>query len=279
MISIYVLNQSHGPIVLNEYGLENISEHARWGPCARDTYILHYVIKGKGFFNGQPVSIGQGFSIYKNSLHEYHSSEDDPWEYFWLIFDGDEDYVNRCFEGTGISLKDSIFDIPFFSQLLQLIEKMIYDTPSVINSSKALSYLYALISLHETAVPNARRISAADTHIQNAKLYIRNNYHRNIRITEIANHMYVDDRYLYNLFMKKLGISPKTYINRLRISRACMLLCNSALSVTNIASSVGYDDVLAFSSFFKRNMGISPSEYRRRNSIGNRQNEQFEEET
>ena len=47
-----------------------------------------------------------------------------------------------------------------------------------------------------------------------------------------------------------------------RIKRAKELLYIEGLSVTDIANSVGYTDVLAFSKIFRKTVGISPSEYR-----------------
>ena len=59
-----------------------------------------------------------------------------------------------------------------------------------------------------------------------------------------------------------MGFSPQNYIVVVRIKRAKELLAIENLSITDIANSVGYADVLAFSKIFRKNVGVSPSAYR-----------------
>jgi AraC-like DNA-binding protein len=54
------------------------------------------------------------------------------------------------------------------------------------------------------------------------------------------------------------------YFNRLRIQRACELLNNTALSVQEIGQTVGFSDPYYFSRAFKRIIGASPNQYRRK---------------
>ena len=56
--------------------------------------------------------------------------------------------------------------------------------------------------------------------------------------------------------------SPEKYITDLRISSAITLLANTKLPVNTVALSVGFNDPLYFSRFFKKHTGYSPREYR-----------------
>lgn len=56
------------------------------------------------------------------------------------------------------------------------------------------------------------------------------------------------------------------YLNRCRITRAALLLKNGDLSVTEVALSVGYNNLSFFNRYFLRLMGTTPTEYRRRHS-------------
>ena len=82
-------------------------------------------------------------------------------------------------------------------------------------------------------------------------------------MTSVADALGISDRYLYNLFIRHEGISPKQYINDLRIRSAKALLRDTEYSVTEIGESVGFGDVLTFSRFFSKFAGISPTAYRR----------------
>jgi transcriptional regulator GlxA family with amidase domain len=61
---------------------------------------------------------------------------------------------------------------------------------------------------------------------------------------------------------EKLGVSPKQYIDEVRIDKAKRLLKETSLSITQIASSVGFPDVLSFSKFFSSKAKQSPTHYR-----------------
>ena len=58
----------------------------RFGPSVRNQYIIHYVLSGKGSFNGNKVEKEQGFLIVPGMYEEYHSDESDPWSFLWIIF-------------------------------------------------------------------------------------------------------------------------------------------------------------------------------------------------
>jgi YesN/AraC family two-component response regulator len=61
-----------------------------------------------------------------------------------------------------------------------------------------------------------------------------------------------------------MQISPVKYINSLRIEKAKAMLKNSNFSVEEIAYCVGINDRFYFSRIFKKELGISPTEYRKR---------------
>ena len=58
-----------------------------------------------------------------------------------------------------------------------------------------------------------------------------------------------------------MGQSPIDYLTDYRIREACNLLCNSQLSIAEIAVSVGFFDQFYFSRVFKKAKGVPPSKY------------------
>lgn len=62
-------------------------------------------------------------------------------------------------------------------------------------------------------------------------------------------------------------MSPKQYLQQLRMEKAAELLTNTTYKVSLISSSVGYDDQLAFSKNFKHFYGISPLKYREEQKV------------
>ena len=83
-----IYDEAEDPAIL-DFGIEENSALAHWGRGTRDKTLIHYVLRGYGYFNGRKVSAGEGFFICRNSMHEYHSSKKDPWVYFWVSLTGE----------------------------------------------------------------------------------------------------------------------------------------------------------------------------------------------
>jgi len=236
------------------FGVEDISEQAHWGRGCRDGYLIHYVLEGEGFFNAHRVREHQAFLIKPEQLHEYHSSADKPWKYFWVSFAGDgvEEVCNRYISAD----ETGIFDVPFKSELLSFVD-MVFSEPENVSGTKLLGYFYLLMSHH------AREPEKKNPYISAAEVFIKMNYQRKITVTEVAEALNISDRYLYNLFVEHTGVSPKKYICDIRLNRAKAMLERTTCSIGEIARTVGFENVLDFSRFFSKSIGLSPSEYRK----------------
>ena len=86
------------------------------------------------------------------------------------------------------------------------------------------------------------------------------------KLTESMESMGYDTDYFRRIFKKHTLVTPLAYLNRLRMERAKELLSlEDSLSVEEIAHSCGYRDSFYFSTSFKRQVGISPLAFRRKN--------------
>ena len=57
----------------------------RYGPARRNQYLIHYIISGKGIFNGTELGRGEGFVTTPGMFEYYYPSNEDPWTYLWII--------------------------------------------------------------------------------------------------------------------------------------------------------------------------------------------------
>lgn len=94
------------------------------------------------------------------------------------------------------------------------------------------------------------------------KDYIDKHYQEDIDIISISKVKKISESYISRTFKKVTNQSVMQYIIRRRIGEAQSWLLMSDLSVTDIATKVGYNSVSNFHSTFKRIVGMSPQAYR-----------------
>lgn len=84
-----------------------------------------------------------------------------------------------------------------------------------------------------------------------------------IAMTSLCQVCGVSKSHLTRLFTIEYGLPPLRALRRIRLDRACRLLAETALPITEIAGRCGFDDPLSFSTAFRRELGISPRDFRR----------------
>lgn len=129
------------------------------------------------------------------------------------------------------------------------------------NRFRRLSLLYQLLSLAFIS-EDQKRMSPKRLILQPAMDYLENNYDD----PELSNDILskkscVSEVYFRKLFKEEYGISPKQYVQKIRINKAIELLQSENISVTAVGEMVGYSSVFNFSKAFKMQTGYAPSEY------------------
>jgi len=94
--------------------------------------------------------------------------------------------------------------------------------------------------------------------------FMNANLHRRITLPELAEVVNLSPSHFSRLFNDEMRISPVAYLIRLRLEKAAKLLVTSFLSVKQVMASVGYGSRHSFSYHFKKQFGLTPSDYRKR---------------
>lgn len=102
--------------------------------------------------------------------------------------------------------------------------------------------------------------------IQDITAYIDQNYQNEVSLYDIANRFHVSREYISRKFKQKHQVNIPEYINRLRISKAKILLQNPTLKMAAISEMIGFKNEKYFSLVFKKHEGISPNEFRKRHA-------------
>ncbi len=271
MLEKYYFNQSdHTDLNVYRCGIEECRPGYTWGPGIRDHFIVHFIIKGSGtFFNGKTtysLKKGDGFVIFPGSLVTYSADKYSPWTYSWVGFHGLK--AESLLTKSGLSKASPSFTYSSDDKLENCLNSMLSDarlnTPSEL---MLLGHLYIFLSLliqnSRNITPQASKFGSQEKYVRRAIEFISKNYSGKVSIRDIASNMAINRSYLYLVFMKHMNISPQDFLIRYRLERALELMRNPALSIGDIARSVGYDDTLRFSKIFKKEKGLSPSHFRK----------------
>jgi len=128
--------------------------------------------------------------------------------------------------------------------------------------AELLTFLYDndyLIAIEEKKAADAYQLE----NIQRAITYIKDNFDKKIKVSDVSNYVGMSEEYLCRYFKKKMGKTLTEYINEIRIDKASEKLRNTEDKVIDIAVQCGYDNISYFIKRFKRMKGISPLEYRK----------------
>lgn len=113
-------------------------------------------------------------------------------------------------------------------------------------------------------LPAFQRGGLAPWQVRRTTDFMHSNLGRNIALKELAELVGLSPFHFARAFKQSVGDPPHRYLARRRIERACELLAASELSVIEIAAQLGYEAPGALSRMFRREVGLSPSDYRRR---------------
>lgn len=102
------------------------------------------------------------------------------------------------------------------------------------------------------------------TQVQKVVKYIKDNVARPLDIDHLVEMSYLSRSRFYHVFKEHTGSSPIEFQNKCRLNIAKdYLTFYPEYSISSVASTLGFNDSLYFSKLFKKEYGISPSQYRK----------------
>ncbi|WPX08916.1 response regulator transcription factor [Anaerocellum danielii] len=137
---------------------------------------------------------------------------------------------------------DSILNFTTIHDYVNHFKKFVYEATDMVTSLKGI-------------------LNVKDE-IDEAIKFINQNYHKDINMAMVANHVSLNYYYFSSIFKEKTGMSFLDYLNKVRVEKAKELLANTNLKVWEIAERVGYKNPKHFARIFKEITGLTPNEYR-----------------
>ena len=98
--------------------------------------------------------------------------------------------------------------------------------------------------------------------VQKAAAWIDGHFMEELTLASLAERYHVESSYFSRIFRQEMGVNLIMYITQKRMEKSKEYIRNSDMNLTEVAFMVGYDDYTYFSRVFKKNVGVSPREYR-----------------
>lgn len=236
------------------------NETYAWGTGIHDTYVLHYVLSGRGYFevSGKKYSLkkGDSFIIFPGHIVNYYPDANDPWQYTWVNFTGSE--VPLLLSMTAFYETPVCSDNTNLSELFSHFSRDFnYEHIHQRNDGLLRILLAHYIKVH----PRQKKTFVTDK-LSLAKSYVEANSHNHrFNVAELARGIGVERSYLYRLFVDGEGVSPSEYITNIRLKKSQQLMQTGVQQIKYVSYSAGFSDPLYFSKLFKKKYGISPKQY------------------
>ncbi len=125
----------------------------------------------------------------------------------------------------------------------------------------AVAYKYDLLTRQ---VREGREESGTVENLKKVLQYIGENYSSPLRLSELAELVNMNEQYFCRYFKKNIGKTITEYINVIRVEKAATALAETEDKIIDIASACGFDNTGYFIRRFKKEKGMTPSEYRKK---------------
>ena len=206
---------------------------------------------------------GDVLLVFPNQVHRYDPAEKE--KYLLFIINPDlMPELSRSFSGVAPTspLVHGVGNDPYMHELLMTLsrtEQMPADYRDAITKGYLLAFFGELLSRMSFKESNHNDSLT----LRSIVSYCAQNYSRELTLATLENELHLSKYYISHLFGSKIGTGFNDYINALRVSEACRYLRRSNKSITEISALVGFGTLRTFNRAFVKQVGMSPSEYRK----------------
>lgn len=227
---------------------------------------------------------GQGVFINSGCLHEAVPTDDSDGEYICVDFDPKiisgfnnslirREYIDPLLlseELQIIPLENKPWHREICASLLEMadvIDKEGYGYELELQMLVSKIWL-TIVKNNEEALSNTAKIAPSDKKRMKILLeYISENYSDKLTLEDIANAAHISKGECCRIFSRILHTTPFHYLTGFRVSKSIRLLGNSEMSIAEVAQHTGFGNSSYFAVCFKKELGVTPNEYRKQTLI------------
>lgn len=243
---------------------------AKHGPVIRDCYTLECNVDGYGsvMINGKSFTVSPRtfYILFPNQVVTHACDIEEPRKGYFCHIGGLN--VANLIEATGITPENPFAPKGTFFPLLEEIIEIHKSMPDKSRSAdiRRTGCFYKIISI----LTPKQKPASQNVMLQKALGVIGTSYAKIDSVSNLASAIGFDRSYFTRIFKESTGISPRAYLNTIKIERACFMLANTTMTILEIADHVGIQP-RNFSRIFKREMYMTPQEYRNTHKINGSQ--------
>lgn len=236
-------------------GMDHSPKEYYWNNQQREQMVVfQYTLKGKGYLATKHqiyelkedtfflAELPQPFTYYRG---------EEEWSFIYIEFSKEYlQWLNQSIQIVDTQGSD------FLAQLLSLLQPFFSATEDIYDHS---SQAYRIFLLIKQRVEQQSK----DTLGQAIQNYLEGNYSKDISLDQLAEVFDLSKYKIIRLFEKEYHQTPMNYLRHYRIIQSIRYLSQSKMTIKEIAQLVGFTDVNYFSKVFKKEMGRTPTDYRK----------------
>ena len=235
-------------------------------------YEINFLLSGKRkyIFNNQIIEMNpQDVLIVKpNDLHKVIKADNETYERYIINVDASmilslkkyNKKIEEIFKKNILRLDE--LDFQNLINLIKVIEREKKEEEYYYSVRNYLERIFLDLLSYNSFEASDSQLTINDMRLQDALNYIDLHYNENLKIETCAKVSCMSISLFTKTFHKKVNKNFKEYVNYIRIKKACDLMIDTNLTITEISEEVGFDSLSYFGLIFKKYIGISPKEYR-----------------
>lgn len=222
-------------------------------------YVFEYVLEGEGYIETPQkvyhVSAGDLYFLNKGQYHIYYPDRKNPFKKEFIVVRGPfPDSLASLF-----SIEKSVIVLhrdahPLFQQIFHNLE-----TAPQLPNDESERQILQLFQMIRTPVDADHLEQPLPGRIMD---YLYDHVMENLTLSDICTDLHISESVAHHAFTKQYGKSIMKYHMSIKLDYAQLLLLQSSETVSSIARRLSFADEKYFSKCFKREFGVTPTQFR-----------------
>lgn len=252
------------------YPLQTGMFHYREGMLAErnrfDSFLIMYLRDGSMLVRTKDDEIAahEGDFVLLDCYDYHYYQALEPTDVLWMHFDGNtaRAYCELIHERRGLAfaLRNPSYALNQLARIYEVFKNGERVREPILG--KYITDILCEMLVEDNGVEPARRKEQDD--IRRVMSYISQHLDEPLTVGELASVAYMGEYSFIRVFKAQTGYTPHAYVVQARLDIAKYMLVNSEAPLKEICAACGFSTTSVFCAAFKKRMGVSPLEFRRR---------------